>query len=195
MVDVILVIGGLIVALVIWMIVRAVRLTLATTHAMRARIEPVLAAVREGRTPSPDEIHDLAANAATRSLLRRALRQLGRDDLFPVRYATPEALAESDMVVWLLHGNELGAVPDDIELATTMERTAGAPPRRCRYFVFRFRTRPPHWAASSGWMAGVAGPYFEGDEILDTPPAGIFSRFERFDARSPEEHLAAIARA
>lgn len=183
---------GLIVALIIWMIVRAVRMTLATANVLRTKIEPALAPLREGRSPSPDRIHELAAHAPTRSTLWRALRELQRHDLFPSQYATSEALAESDMVVWLMHGNELGAAPDESELVETIERAAGAESRRGRYFVFRFRTNLPHWAATSGWMAGVAGPYFAGDDAFDAPAAGVFSKFEAFETRSAEEHLAAI---
>lgn len=58
--------------------------------------------------------------------------------------------------------------------------------------VFRFRTKPPHWAATTGWMAGVAGPYFDGDDAFDAPAAGVFSKFEAFESRSPEDHLAAM---
>ena len=184
--------GGLIAAAIGWMIVRSVRMTLASTAALQQRIEPVLAPLREGRTPSPDEIHALAAHVETRSLLQRALRGLKREDLFPVQFATPEALAESDLVVWLAHGNELGAKPDAIEHVKTIERPVGAAGRRARYLVFRFRTDPPHWASTSGWMAGVAGPYFDRDEGFDTPQARVFSRFEAFDARSPEAHLSAM---
>ena len=179
--------GGLIGAMIVWMIVRAVRLTTATAGLLTARLEPVLAALREGRTPSPDAVHALAADPATRGVLRRALREMKRGDLFPERHATPAALAESDLVVWLMHGNELGAAPDGIELVTGIDR-----PGTGRFFVFRFRTDPPHWAADQGWMAGVAGPYGEAEEAFDNPAAGVFSRFEPFDSRSPEDHLAAM---
>ena len=182
-----LVVGGLIGAAIVGMIVRAVRLTGATARLLAARLEPVLAAAREGRTPPPDVVHALAGNPSTRSLLRRALRAMGRPELFPTQFDTPDALAESDLVVWLMHGNELGAAPDGIELAATIDRGAG------RFYVFRFRTDPPHWAASKGWMAGVAGPYSGSEEAFDQPAAGVFSRFEPFDSRSPEEHLAAMA--
>lgn len=66
--------------------------------------------------------------------------------------------------------------------------TQGQPTEACRFFVFRFRTKPPHWAAKDGWLAGVAGPYWENEEP-DLVPAGVFSRFEAFDSCSPDEHL------
>lgn len=187
-----LALGGLIAATVGWMIVRTVRITLGSISALQREIEPVLAPLREGRTPSPDQIHALAARVETRSVLYRALGAMRRADLFPAHFATPEALAESDLVVWLAHGNELGAKPDAIEHVKTIERTIGASGRRARYLVFRFRTDPPHWASKSGWMAGVAGPYLDRDEGFDTPQARVFSKFEAFDARAPEDHLSAM---
>lgn len=60
--------------------------------------------------------------------------------------------------------------------------TQGQPTEACRFFVFRFRTKPPHWAAKDGWLAGVAGPYWENEEP-DLVPAGVFSRFEAFSNR------------
>jgi hypothetical protein len=180
---------GLIAAMVIWTIVRSVRTTLASVSALQSRIDPVLAPLREGRTPSPDQIHALAASADTRSVLYRALREMKRGDLFPPQYATPAALAESDVVIWLAHGNRLGARPSAIEHVTTIRRPGGTFEEPARYMVFRFRTDPPHPAASNGWMAGVAGPYYEGDEPFDAPLARASSRFEKFEARSPEEHV------
>lgn len=66
------------------------------TKAIAARIAPVLAALREGRTPSPDEIQALAADEVTRVALYRALRSAGRGDLFPREYDTAEALGDAD---------------------------------------------------------------------------------------------------
>jgi len=45
------------------------------------------------------------------------------------------------------------------------------------------------------WMAGMAGPYEGREEGFDQPARRVFSRFEPFDTRSPEEHLAALQRA
>ena len=194
MTTIILVAGGVIVTLIIWLIVRTVRLTTATAATLRGKIEPALAPLREGRTPSPDQIQQLAASTDTRSVLHRALRDLDRGDLFPPQFASPEALAESDLVVWLMHGNELGTRPDAIELVKTVDRQSDDPARNGQYFVFRFRTLAPHWAAASGWMAGVAGPYSEGEEPFGDPTPRVFSKFESFDARSPEDHVEAMQR-
>jgi hypothetical protein len=193
MLRVIFITGGVIAALVVWMIVRVARLSVAIANALHAKIDPVLAPLAEGRTPAPDQILALAADPATRGALYRTLRALKRADLFPPEYGTTEHMAESDLVVWLMHGNELGAAPDDIELVSSHQRPPDASTEG-QYFVFKFRTNPPHWAAASGWLAGVAGPYLDGEEAFDAPAAGVFSKFESFESRSPEEHLSAIVR-
>ncbi len=178
-----------ILAVLLWLYAVAIWGGQKRMNALRARIEPVLARVRQGQPVPPEQIEPLARSPDTRNLLARSLRELGKEDLFPKLYRTPEAIAESDLVVWLLHPNELGAKPDQIELAQVIEREQGT--RKGRFFVFRFRTLPPHWAAKSGWMAGVAGPYWNGEEPAG-PPAIVFSEFEAFDSRSPENHLATI---
>ena len=102
-----------------------------------------------------------------------------------------EMIAESDLVAWLLHPNELGGVPDGIELAEVIEREEGDPPEKYRFYVFKFRTLEPHWMARHGWVAGVAGPYWDGQDP-DASPPGVFSEFEPFNLRTPAEHLARI---
>lgn len=92
------------------------------------------------------------------------------------------------MAAWLLFPTELGVLPDEIVLTKEIKRGEGAPSRPCRYFIFKFRTHPPHWAAKDGWMAGVAGPYFS-DWKSEESPSMVFSRFEAYDSATPEEHL------
>jgi hypothetical protein len=67
-------------------------------------------------------------------------------------------------------------------------RLEGSPPVKQRYFIFKYRTQPPHWAAGDGWLAGAAGPYPIDGNMLDRPTA-IFSEFVKYDEATPEEHL------
>jgi hypothetical protein len=184
-----LVAGGLVAAVaafVVWRIVATVRGSDARTAALLARIEPVLAALRAGGRPDPGLVKSLAARADTRNVLFWSLHAEGRPELFPAEYRTLEAVGESDLVFWLLHPNELAARPDEIELVKEVAQELDS--QRCRFLVFRFRTRPPHWAAGKGWMAGVAGPYFDREEPTG-PPGGVFSELEPIDARTPEAHV------
>lgn len=179
----------LIVAFGVWRYFATVIGGLRRDQALVAEIQPIIMAIREGGEVPMDQIARLAERTDTRSALYRALHEIDRSDLFPEQYRELKQIAESDLVVWLLHQNELGAKPDEIELARVIEKVEGDPiEEKYRFFVFKFRTHPPHWAAKDGWMAGVAGPYCDGEDPLQSPP-GVFSRFEAFDSATPEEHL------
>lgn len=190
--KVVLIVIGCLVALVVVFIVWRYIATIAGAsrrdQALLSAIEPVLSAVRSGATVATDQLIDLARRPDTRSILFRALHELNQSGLIPEEYRSLRSIAESDLVGWLVHPNELGAVPDEIELLKEIEREEGDPPEKYRFFVFKFRTKPPHWAAKDGWTAGVAGPYWDGEPPLHMP-AGVFSRFESIDSATPEEHL------
>ncbi|MBI5386892.1 MAG: hypothetical protein HZA90_19645 [Verrucomicrobia bacterium] len=178
---------ALLMGLVLWAYLGSVR----QRRGLYAKIKPVIADLEKGRVVPTEQLEQLAADAETRNLLRRELQRIGRSELFPQRYGSLAAMAESDLVVWLLHPNELAAKPDQIEVAKVIERQEGTPSKTDVFFVFRFRTLPPHWHAKDGWMAGVAGPYVEGEDD-DRLERIVFSRFEAFDKRTPEEHLVEI---
>jgi hypothetical protein len=149
-------------------------------------IEPITQALANGRTPPDDQLLKFARERVTRQVLFEVLRDGGKLDLFPEEFRTWPALAEADLVAWLCHPNELQMAPDHVELMATLPAPS-APDTH--YFLFRYKTNPPHWAAKDGWMAGVAGPY----DLTKAPEPhapGTFSRFEAFGSRTPEEHVA-----
>jgi len=177
-----------IVVLVVGLFIAAIMGDRRRAKELLAEIMPVIQAIREGGPTPTEDIARLAERPDTRGGLYQALHELGRPVLFPEQYSELHQIAESHLVVWLLHPNELRSMPDEIELVKAIEREEGDPPKKCRFFVFKFRTHPPHWAAKDGWMAGIAGPYWDGEEPLYSPP-GVFSRLESFDSLPPEEHL------
>lgn len=150
-------------------------------------IGPVERQLRSGHDPDPVDLERFARDRATRRVLYDALDHHGKLGLFPPEYLTPEAMAEADLVAWLVHPNELAAPPDEIELMASLPAPGSAFAGQ-RYFVFRYRTRPPHWAAADGWLAGVAGPYPREATFASGAP-GTFSRFESYDSRTPEDHV------
>lgn len=97
------------------------------------------------------------------------------------------AIAEADMAAWLAYGTELGAQPDEIELLRTVEFATHDGP--CDLFVFRFRTREPHWAAGFGWMIGVSGPFLRSSQPTSQGLGYTFSRLERENAMTIEAHV------
>ena len=189
--TVLLVLGGivaLIVAFVIWRIVATVMGSQARTDEILAEIRSVAEALEAGRDPSREEIARFAAQPRTRNVLLETLQEAGRADLFPGEYATPERMAESDLVFWLCHPNELQAAPDEIEYMGKHSRALEPSRRTGDYYLFRFRVKAPHWAADEGWMAGVAGPHVTGEK--PAPAArGTFSDLAPYDSRTPEAHV------
>jgi hypothetical protein len=159
---------------------------------LASRIEPVRSQLAAGQDPDPGDLERFARDRTTRRVLYDALERHEKLASFPAVYRTPEAIAEADLVLWLTHPNELAAVPDEVELMAALPAPGPAFEGQ-RYFLFRYRTHPPHWAAKDGWLAGVAGPYaVEGPATAGAP--GTFSRFDPYDSKTPEEHVLATHR-
>ncbi|MFB3906393.1 MAG: hypothetical protein ACE15E_23360 [Acidobacteriota bacterium] len=179
---------GVIVLGFVGLIIRA--MTLERRHASRVseRINKVVDQLMSGSESAQSELMPLAGNPETRNMLFARLESLGKADLFPSTYRTREAFAESDMVFWLSHPNELGCPPAEIELAAKIRKDLPGKDDALEFFVFRFRASASHWAASSGWMAGITGPYAAHcDSPLESPCT--FSELEPFDSKTPADHV------
>jgi hypothetical protein len=151
-------------------------------------LEPVTGPLRSGAELPVAAVRQLASNPQTRNHLYQALEGAGKQHLFPAEFRTPERFAESDMASWLAHPNELGAAPDEIKLV----KVASVPTSEAgnvQWYLFRFRTNPPHWAAKNGWMAGASGPYPKSPGAGLKTPRGTFSELHAFEAKSPDEHV------
>lgn len=150
----------------------------------------VVGLVRHGTDPEWHQVLPVAESAETRNWLYRHLAELKRIDIFPEKLATREAFAEGEMVNWLLFPTELAQVPDEIELMATIPFKSSE--GLSDFYVFRFRTFEPHWAAKNGWIAGVAGPFLWEKRPSVDACGGTFSSFTPWDECSPEEHLSQI---
>lgn len=108
--TIVLIIVGIIVVLIIvlvaWLYIAADVGANQTINALMSAIKPVVSAIRDGSEVPSDQIRELAHRRDTRSLLFRTFRELDRSDLMPEEYGSLSAIAESDLVVWLLHPHE-----------------------------------------------------------------------------------------
>jgi hypothetical protein len=145
-------------------------------------IEPLIKKIASAEIVSAAEILTLSKDASLRYVLFRTLHVYNRQNLFPDEYFTYEKGAESFLVNWLEFPTELGSAPDEIELITKITLTED---EAMDYYVFKFRTNPPHWAAQYDWMMGVCGPYKKESTPYDIP-LRIFSRFKVAHGESPE---------
>jgi hypothetical protein len=141
--------------------------------------------------PVPDSaIEKAAADPEVRLHLFEHFEALGELERHPARYATQSALAEADMVRWLVFPTELARAPDEIEEiavlpVSTQEGTADL-------YVFRFRTFEPHWAAERSWMVGWSGPYLRSEQPTTSGFGRTFSKFEAFDPETIDDCLAGL---
>jgi hypothetical protein len=135
----------------------------------------------------PDEVMEVvAADETNRLWLFQLLHEMHRDELFPKKYCSQELLARSEMVQWLEYPTELGQEPDEIVLEKTVRKVVNGEEQD--FYLFRFRCSDTTWR-DNGWMAGIAGGYKVIDEPTPYDQGSTFSGFEKWDSKTPEEHL------
>ena len=97
------------------------------------------------------------------------------------------AVAQEQLSTWLAYPTELAARPDEIQPVGSAEVATEEGP--ADMFIFRFRTREPHWAAHNGWMIGVAGPYVRSQQPTREGHSYTFSALTPEDEKSLDEHV------
>jgi hypothetical protein len=137
------------------------------------RFEPLIRKLDAKAAVTENEILLMAQDPSLRHAMFGILHEYGRENLFPSEYLTQEKGAESFLVNWLEFPTELGVAPNEITLFTkvTLEENESLD-----YYVFKYRTLAPHWAAEYDWMMGVSGPYRKESGPYDVPTR-VFSRF------------------
>jgi hypothetical protein len=143
-------------------------------------VEPLMVKLATKKDVSETEILTMVKDPSLRHGVFRTLESYQKLDLFPAEFLNQEKGAECLLVNWLEFPTELGHAPDEIELF------AKVPPQgdgSSDYYVFRFRTTTPQWAARNGWMIGVAGPYGKESPPYDAPRR-IYSRFNSMETTS-----------
>lgn len=151
-------------------------------HQKLIRLEPLLRKLESGALIDEADIAEIVRDSAVRYAIYKTLENYGCIELFPAEYLTREKGAACFLVNWLEYPTELGQAPDEIELLSI----ASIPDNELlEYYVFRYRTEAPHWAAKYNWMLGVAGPYRQDNHPYDVP-LRVFSRFKQMNTISPE---------
>ncbi|UTW66974.1 hypothetical protein KFE94_02335 [bacterium SCSIO 12643] len=187
------IIGGLIGLIVIFLIYRywaTIKASQKRDKDIFEKVKPLINSLDKKTTIDHELINKLANDPGTRGILYSILEEHNKTNLFPDKYNNFKSSAESSLVYWLLHPNELGDRPDQIEYVqkVTREQEVNNKNQKLDYYVFKFKMNPPHWAADDGWTIGIAGPYDNDNVPYDFAP-GTFSSFEKFDSKSPDEHV------
>jgi hypothetical protein len=155
----------------------------------RLRLYALLSLLRHDQEADPASAAEIAADPESRKWLFDGLQKLERTHLYPAECRTQAALAESDLVNWLIHPTELGRAPEEIELVQSVPFDTGTESGWADYYLFRFRTDAPHWAARYGWLAGVSGPFLRKDQATIQALGDTFSAFTPWDRKSVAEHV------
>lgn len=134
-----------------------------------------------------DALERVASAPAWRARLYDWLSKHGQLDKMPAKFGTQTALAEADLVRWLEFPTELGRAPDEIAFGKIVTIDGND------YYLFKFRTLGAYWATKKGWMAGMSGPYEHGAEPA-AGASGTFSTLEPYGSKTPEQHVAALAK-
>lgn len=150
----------------------------------------VIGLERLGWPAADSTIERVARDPTCRPALFKAFRDLGRLHRFPAAHLDQASLAEGEMVRWLQYPTELGAAPDEIELIRVDELSTDKGP--CDLFVYRFRKHAPHWAATNGWMIGVAGPFLRSDQPTIDGLGLTFSRLDKEGEADLDDQVEAI---
>jgi hypothetical protein len=151
----------------------------------RLKLFAAVSLLRRREQVDASELEAIAASVEVRIILWGRLRTLRMESLMPRRWSAPEMLAASELSNWVSHPMEMGVPPEDVELMTTFKVETGG---RCEdAYLFRYREYPRPWEPGGGWMAGIVGPYRDGQLI-----GYCWSAFESWDSRTPEEHIAKL---
>jgi hypothetical protein len=163
-----------------WRWIAAKQRTNERDEVLLARLESVGKRLDAGESVSHAEIEELAAKPENRYVLYPALRQMGRDQLLPLKYDTTIAQGEAALAFWLMHPDQLKAAPEKIELVeTVMSEVAGS---HAEFHVYRYRMPAGHPAADQGWILGVTGP-MDPDAVPYTKLLAAFSRTTDLDGK------------
>lgn len=121
-------------------------------------------------SPDPSVIAELADNVEYASLTYALLKSHGMANQFPEALATPEYLAKSDMIHWLIYPTELGMIPDEIECL-------GKVKKKEEYYIFRFRSESKNLddETKGKWLIGWS-----------SEEGGTFSNFDLYQSFEKE---------
>ena len=111
-------------------------------------------------------IVSLAQNLEYANLTYASFAENGKQALFPKEYSSPEYLAKSDMVHWLMYPTELGKAPDEIEYIGKITYLF----KKEVYYVFKYRSNSDtlddnlknKWLI--GWSSEDGGTFSNFDE-------------------------------
>ncbi|MBR2460425.1 MAG: hypothetical protein IKB34_04265 [Clostridia bacterium] len=122
--------------------------------------------VKNGKSVPADVIETLAKQLPVACNVYNSLKTAGLEQLFPEECSTPEYLAKSDLVRWLVYPTELNKEPDEIEYLGCRRV------KKDTYYVFRYRSDSDNIGdeLKNKWLIGWS-----------SESGGTFSNFDLYE--------------
>jgi hypothetical protein len=178
----------LVVGFLLYRIVKVKRQSRRLNQAKFQRVSSLYDKLESGAPLTVEDVMPFAQNVATRQQVFQLLADYNMLHLFPPQYDSIVSGAESNLAEWLEFPTELDAIPDEMQYVQRVTIDFDGNNNLVHYEVFRFRTAAPHWAAETGWIIGVVGPYFDDSKPYDHP-SSTFCRIQPESKTSPEEEV------
>lgn len=149
-------------------------LTLAARHpADDVRIKAAWAAAKLGRTEGLERLCELCRDFKTAEAAKRFLVELGREDIIPPEANEPSFVALAEFAQWCAHPNELGRVPDELEIVDHRE-LSWPPEREAKpFWLIRYKLRDPSDTGEDEEDCGLVGSVtfcFFSYQLAQRPP-------------------------
>lgn len=157
-------------------------------HDCKLKMFAVISLLKLNQSVDKDILNTIAADAESRKWFYDNLVMLRKENLFPPKFKTQEAFAESDMINWLIYPTELGRTPDAIELMKVVEVDSHGEDGIVEFYLYKFKSDHVDWK-DDGWMSGVSGYFPKKDKPSTTVYGYTFSAFEPWDNKTPDEHV------
>lgn len=159
-------------------------LPLAMGHPDRnVRLEAAWAGAKRGSEEGFEALIGMCLDWRSRERAGRYLKELGREDLVPEAARTPREEAIGAMAEWLAHPNELGKIPDSLEIVD--HRLIHWPPANQTIPVTLLRWRLGD-DAGIGMTGSVTWCFFSGEKSDATDPLGIYARHCKWELEKHE---------
>jgi hypothetical protein len=186
-----IIVGVLLAAIVLFVVYRfiaTIRASIARDRRILEELVELVDHLERGEVPLETQIAEACQKPYRRTVVHDLLMDHGHALVFPDAYRSSTEHAMASLSTWMMHANEMGDPPEQIEMLTSVSRSRGD--HDATYHVMRFRMPTGHWAAAGRWLLGVSGPYRPGEDPY-IEPSFQFVRFGDFEASTDPEELVA----
>jgi hypothetical protein len=142
------------------------------------KLEAAFAAARLGREGGIERLAQFCLDVHCSEKGRSYLVELGREDAIPAEALAPDFRAQAELSQWLAHPNELGRVPDELEVME--KRTLAWPPEResKMLWLIRYRLRDQTGLKDDDVGIGLVGSVtfcLSGSDMERRPPEDCYA--------------------